>query len=98
MSGLAVHLRVSSIDRDASRTLGEPELAALFGGDVLVREKNGVLYPEHAVYRVLLEADANLPPTSPEWRGHVAIAGQWEAPALRFLRTAASVAWREAGF
>ena len=98
MSGPAVRLIVSSIDRDASRTLGEPELAALFGGDVLVREKSGALYPEHAVYRVLLEADAKLPPTTPEWRGHVAIAGQWEAPALRFLRTAASVAWREAGF
>ncbi|MGW8392720.1 HlyD family efflux transporter periplasmic adaptor subunit [Pseudoduganella sp. HUAS MS19] len=98
MSGPIVQLSVSSIDRDASRTLGEPELAALFGGDVLVREKNGALYPEQAVYRVLLDADAKLPPTSPEWRGHVAIAGQWETPALRFLRTAASVAWREAGF
>ncbi|WP_426335896.1 HlyD family efflux transporter periplasmic adaptor subunit [Pseudoduganella sp. R-31] len=98
MSGPVVQLSVSSIDRDASRTLGEPELAATFGGDVLVREKAGALYPEHAVYRVLLVADAELPPTNPEWRGHVAIAGQWEAPALRFLRTATSVAWREAGF
>ena len=98
MGGPALRLTVASIDRDASRVLGEPELAALFGGDVLVREKNGVLYPEHAVYRVLLQADADLQPSSPEWRGHVAIAGQWEAPALRFLRTAASVAWREAGF
>ncbi|MYN44205.1 HlyD family efflux transporter periplasmic adaptor subunit [Pseudoduganella sp. FT93W] len=97
-AGPAVRLTVASIDRDASRTLGEPELATLFGGDVLVREKNGVLYPEHAVYRVQLEADAELPAASPEWRGRVAIAGQWEAPALRFLRTAASVAWREAGF
>lgn len=98
MGGPALRLTVAAIDRDASRVLGEPALAALFGGDVLVREKNGVLYPEHAVYRVLLQADAELPPSSPEWRGHVAIAGQWEAPALRFLRTAASVAWREAGF
>lgn len=98
VAGPAVHLTVASIDRDASRTLGEPELAALFGGDVLVREKNGVLYPEHAVYRVLLDADSDLSAASPEWRGHVAIAGQWEAPALRFLRSAASVAWREAGF
>jgi putative peptide zinc metalloprotease protein len=98
MAGPALHLKVARIDRDASRTLGEPELAALFGGDVLVREKNGVLYPEQAVYRVLLEADADLSASSPAWRGHVAIAGQWEAPALRFLRTAASVAWREAGF
>lgn len=98
MAGPALHLNVASIDRDASRTLGEPELAALFGGDVLVREKNGVLYPEHAVYRVLLETEAGLPPSSPAWRGHVAIAGEWEAPALRYLRAAAAVAWREAGF
>jgi putative peptide zinc metalloprotease protein len=98
MGGPALRLTVASIDRDASRTLGEPELAALFGGDVLAREKNGVLYPEHAVYRVVLDADAELPATSPSWRGHVAIAGQWEVPALRFLRSAASVVWREAGF
>jgi putative peptide zinc metalloprotease protein len=98
LGGPALHLTVASIDRDASRTLGEPELATLFGGDVLVREKNGVLYPEHAVYRVVLDADADLPATSPAWRGRVAIAGQWEAPALRFLRAAAAVARREAGF
>ena len=98
LAGPAVRLTVASIDRDASRTLGEPELAALFGGDVLVREKNGVFYPEHAVYRVVLDAGAELPATSPAWRGRVAIAGRWEAPALRFLRAAAAVAWREAGF
>ncbi|VTU18199.1 Zn-dependent proteases [Variovorax sp. SRS16] len=94
----ALRLKVASIDRDASRTLGEPELASLFGGDVLVREKNGVLYPEHAVYRVVLDADEALPATSPSWRGRVAIVGQWEVPAMRFLRNAVSVAWREGGF
>jgi putative peptide zinc metalloprotease protein len=98
LAGPALHLTVASIDRDASRTLGEPELATLFGGDVLVREKNGVLYPEHAVYRVVLDADSDLSAASPAWRGRVAIAGRWEAPALRFLRAAAAVAWREAGF
>lgn len=98
LAGPAVRLTVAGIDRDASRTLGEPELASLFGGDVLVREKAGVLYPEHAVYRVVLDVDAELPTTSPVWRGRVAIAGQWEAPALRFLRAATAVAWREAGF
>ena len=98
MAGPALRLSVASIDRDASRTLGEHELASLFGGDVLVREKNGTLYPEHAVYRVVLGADEPLPATTPSWRGRVAIAGQWEVPAMRFLRYAASVAWREAGF
>jgi putative peptide zinc metalloprotease protein len=94
----ALRLTVASIDRDASRILGEPELASVFGGDVLVREKNGTLYPEHAVYRVLLDADDALPASSPSWRGRVAIAGEWEVPAMRFLRNAVSVGWREAGF
>lgn len=94
----SLRLTVSSIDRDATRTMGEPELANLFGGDVLAREKNGVLYPENAVFRVVLNVAGALPAEQQEWRGHVTIAGRWEAPALRFLRTAASVAWREAGF
>ena len=98
LAGPALRLTVASIDRNASRTLGEPELASLFGGDVLVREKNGTLFPEHAVYRVVLDADSALPATTPAWRGRVTIAGQWEVPAMRFLRSAASVAWREAGF
>jgi putative peptide zinc metalloprotease protein len=98
LAGPARRLNVVSIDRDASRTLNEPELASLFGGDVLVREKNGMLYPEHAIYRVVLDSDEALPASSPAWRGQVSIAGNWEIPALRFLRTAASVAWREAGF
>lgn len=93
-----MHLRVASIDRDASRTLGESELASLSGGDVLVREKSGVLYPEHAVYRVVLACDEPLPANNPQWRGRVSIAGQWQSPVSRFLRNAASVAWREAGF
>lgn len=98
LAGPALRLTVASIDRNASRTLGEPELASLFGGDVLVREKNGTLFPENAVYRVVLDADSALPAITPAWRGRVAIAGQWEVPAMRFLRSAASVAWREAGF
>ncbi|HYR25029.1 MAG TPA: HlyD family efflux transporter periplasmic adaptor subunit [Aquabacterium sp.] len=98
LAGPVRRLRVSSIDRDGSRTLNEPELASLFGGDVLVREKHGTLYPERAVYRVVLDADEALPASSLAWRGRVTIAGRWEVPALRFLRTAASVAWREAGF
>ncbi|MCW5300360.1 HlyD family efflux transporter periplasmic adaptor subunit [Herbaspirillum lusitanum] len=91
-------LTVASIDRDATRTLGEPELATMFGGDVLAREKSGVIYPEQAVFRVALHVAEPLPAEQQEWRGKVTIAGKWEVPALRFLRTAASVAWREAGF
>jgi len=47
---------------------------------------------------VLLNTDEVLPATHPSWRGRVAIAGRWEVPAMRFLRYAVSVGWREAGF
>ncbi|MDF3934328.1 HlyD family efflux transporter periplasmic adaptor subunit [Pseudomonas citronellolis] len=94
----AMRLTVHSIDRDAARTLGEPELSNLFGGNVLAREKSGVFYPEHAVYRVVLQVRQSLPATHGEWRGHVTIAGRWEIPSLRFLRAAAAVLWRESGF
>ena len=93
-----LRLTVQSIDGDAARTLNEPELTSLFGGTVLAREKNGVFYPEHAVFRVVLQVDQALPATHAEWRGHVTIAGSWEVPSLRFLRAAASVLRREAGF
>ncbi len=98
MSGPNLPAEVASIDRNASRTLGEPALATLAGGHVLVREKNNILYPEQAVYRVVLKVDAKLTAASPLLRGHVAIAGQWESPVSRFLRAAGAVAWREAGF
>jgi len=99
-SGPAVRLKVLSLDKDASRSLKEPELATPFGGHVLVREKAGALYPERAIYRVLLQVDeaADALPEQHSWRGQVTIAGSWEAPGLRFLRSALSVLWREGGF
>jgi len=98
LGGPDLTARISSIDRNASRTLGEGALATLSGGHVLVRENNGILYPEQAVYRVILDIEADLPATSPLLRGRVAIAGRWESPAARFIRAAGAVAWREAGF
>ena len=97
-AGPAVRLRVASIDRDASRTLGEPELASLFGGHVAVREKNGVFFPERAVYRVVLDIDGTPPSGQRVWRGRVAVVADWQAPALRFARAALAVLWRESGF
>jgi putative peptide zinc metalloprotease protein len=98
MSGPNLPAEVASIDRNASRTLSEAALATTAGGHVLVREKSGVLYPEQAVYRVVLNVDADLTAACPLLRGRVAIAGQWESPVSRFLRAAGAVAWREAGF
>jgi putative peptide zinc metalloprotease protein len=93
-----VRLHVIGLDRDASRILNEPELASVFGGHVQVREKNGALYPERAAYRVLLAAEPNDDSAQHTWRGNVTIAGQWEAPGLRYLRSALRVIWRETGF
>jgi len=98
-AGPVVPLQVAAIEPDASRTLPEPELAHLFGGSVAVREKNGQLYPERPVYRVTLkalEAAANTPQHA--WCGTVVIKGRWEAPGWRYLRGAAALLRREAGF
>ena len=96
--GPDLRMHVVEIDSDATHVLGEAELASLFGGTVSVREKHGVLYPERAVYRVVLQSDAELPPPQHRWRGTLAIACAWEAPGLRYVRQAAAVLWRELGF
>ncbi|MDM8351124.1 HlyD family efflux transporter periplasmic adaptor subunit [Pseudomonas sp. sp1636] len=96
--GPILRLEVVSIDRDASRTLNEPELAAEFGGHVQVREREGILFPERAIYRVQLKVtDATRAPQF-AWRGQVTIASEWEAPGMRFLRAATNVMLRELGF
>ena len=96
----ALHLTVASVDRDASRVLARPELAAQFGGHVLTREKSGQLIPERAIYRVLFtvpdQAIGDWGQLS--WRGEVSVRGRWEAPAWRYLRQATAVLIRELGF
>ena len=100
--GASVRLTVSQIDRDASRVLPRPELAAHLGGHVLTREKSGTLVPERAIYRVEMTLDppqgtsANLFRQS--WRGQVTLRAQSEAPAWRYLRQSFAVLVREIGF
>jgi putative peptide zinc metalloprotease protein len=97
--GPPVKLQVIGVEPDASRTLPEPELANAFGGTVVVREKNGEFQPERPVYRVTLKAlDADAAASRHTWRGTVTIAGRWEAPAWRYVRAAAALVRREAGF
>jgi len=97
--GPFVAMTVVAIDRDATRVLPSAMLATQFGGSITSREKQGQLFPENAVYRVLL-----VPSGDPgalrghSWRGTVVIRAAWEAPALRFIRSALTVIWREAGF
>ncbi len=98
----ALLVRVRSIDQDASRNLNEAALAAPVGGNVPVRDQKGVLYPEQPVYRLVLDVEQPDPlpawAAQHRWRGRVSIRGRWEAPGAQFVRTAASVFWREAGF
>ncbi|QXW18070.1 hypothetical protein KXJ72_14940 [Comamonas aquatica] len=72
------------------------------GASLPVRNQQGVLYPEQPVYRVVMDVVSTeaLPAWAAQhrWRGRVSIRGDWEAPGAQFVRTAASVFWREAGF
>ncbi len=97
--GPFVGLTVVAIDRDATRVLPNAMLATQFGGSITSREKQGQLLPETAVYRVLLEpSDDPAAMRGHSWRGTVVIRAAWEAPGLRFVRSALTVLWREAGF
>ncbi|HYC41901.1 MAG TPA: secretion protein HylD [Noviherbaspirillum sp.] len=100
LDGPAHKLVVTGIDQDATRVLPSGWWAAQHGGAIAAREKQGVWYPEHGVYRVKLamapgETDQ---PAQQALRGTVVIAGKWEAPGLRFVRNFFSVLWRELGF
>ncbi len=95
-------LRVQEVDRDASRVLTRPELAAQAGGHLMAREKNGQLVPERAVYRVtLVLAEGQTLPEAlnrKTLRGTVTVHARAEAPGLRYMRQASAVLVREFGF
>ena len=99
LKGSPVTMVVEGVDADAAHVLPSALFAATAGGDVLVRQKDGRLIPEKAVYRVrlrALETPENL--VGHSWRGRIAIQGAWSPPAWRWLRTAAAVLVRESGF
>lgn len=99
LAGPHLPLKVVNIDRDAMRVLPNGMLATQAGGSVLVRERQGQLVAEHAVYRVTLEAsEAPGELSGHSWRGRVVIRGEWEAPGASYLRAALALLWREAGF
>lgn len=99
LKGASVSMVVEGVDADAAHTLPSGLFAASTGGDVLVRQKDGRLVPEKAVYRVRLraaEAPANL--VGHSWRGRVVVRGAWSSPLFNWARTAVAVIVREAGF
>lgn len=98
-TGERLQLTVSAIDRDAARILPRHELAGVFGGHLMTREKNGQLVPERAVYRVVLEVH-DLPTSlrNHTWRGQLTVHAQWSSPIARYTKQALSVLVREFGF
>lgn len=98
-TGQMLTLKVSAIDSDAARVLARKELASLWGGHVLSRERNGQLVPERAVYRVALEVqEMPLAIQTQTWRGQLTVYADWESPASRYVRQVLAVLVREAGF
>ena len=97
--GPLLHLRVSNIDADASRTLADGLLSAQAGGHVLARQRGEQRVPEQAVYRVTLAVDSPLEALAGQaWRGRLVLHARWESPAARYLRHALAVLVREASF
>lgn len=100
-AGPVLDLVVDKIHSDRVRTLSEPELAANFGGSVMVREQKGQFFPEGAYYRV--EFVPRYPVNVPElkmlkWRGRVYVSSMSEPLLAPLFRTGLSVLIREAGF
>jgi putative peptide zinc metalloprotease protein len=75
-------------------------LAAQHGGQIVARERNGRLIPQQAVYRVMLQVEGNQPGVSAghALRGRVVINGEGKSLLGDYLRTAATVVLREAGW
>lgn len=92
---------VAAIDDGSSRTLPEPALASIHGGDVAVRDirsAGDALIPESPVYRVLIRPDAGLPAPDRVVRGRVLLQGERESLIARTWRFAVGVLIRESGF
>ena len=95
--GESVWLEVERVDRDASRVLTEPMLSSVHGGEILAREKNNVLVPDHALYRVSLRVLGNFN-SAQALRGKVVIFASPKTLAGGFIHAATGLVIREAGF
>lgn len=91
---------VESVDRDASRSLQEPMLAAPHGGRLLVRQQNQQLIPEQPVYKIRLKVatEVNARHLQGERRGTVVVHGRPESLLGPFLRNLISLTIREVSF
>lgn len=90
-------LQVDSVD---TRTLTEPYLASVMGGDISVRTgPNGEAFPEQAVYRVRVRLEATMADVPLRVsRGQLRLTGDSRSLAVRFWRFLAGAVLRESGF
>ncbi len=97
--GAPLDLTVAAISHDASHVLPHRDLASALGGTVAVREVDGRLLPEQAVYRISLRADTQPAALAGQtWRGKVVVDSAPESMADRVMRAALALWWREAGW
>ena len=95
--GANIWLEVERVDRDVSRVLHEPMLSSMHGGEILSREKNSVLMPDQALYRVSLRVLGTIGGAQAQ-RGKVVIIASPRTLAGGFIRAATGLVIREAGF
>lgn len=95
--GTSFWVKVERIDQDASRSLPEPMLSVIHGGEILTRQSGASLVPDHSLYRVTLRA-AGRPNQPLVLRGKVVILSEPTTLASSFFRSAASLLIREATF
>lgn len=99
----SINMKVIRIDSDATRILPDPILANVNGGSIIVRELEGQLIPEQAIYRVTLapavdETNQSLPISMNRVRGKVVIFGETRSWASGYLQMAMAIVRREFGF
>lgn len=92
--------RVGTIDRVNLSSLDELYLASTYGGPIAVqKDKQGLLIPTEAWYRVHLENCGNADTAvAREVRGVAHLQGPWTSIAERYFRRAATTIKREMGF
>jgi len=95
-----LRMRVVRIDPDATRQLHDLMLTVPHGGQIQARERNGLLIPDKALYRIVLQlpSDELTTVNTPAQRGQVVIDGGRKSLFGDYLRAAASVFIREAGW
>lgn len=92
-------LIAETVEQTSSRSLQEPRLASVLGGQIPVREgPDGELLPEEPVYRVVFSTGVMPGTPLQELRGQVTIAGARHSLAAQVRDKVLSVLVRESGF